>query len=1058
MIRQVLLCARQNWIVLALALLITAVLSPPAFAGGPRYITGTTYFTSATPGQPITWANGTLTYYTDQGNLSPILAGANADSFVADAFSRWTSVSTAALSAVHDGQLAEDVNGTNVVRNSDGTITMPADIQPSAAGTPIGIVYDYDGSVTNALLGAGAGDSSSCFQNAVFGGVDAFATSGNFAHALIVLNGNCIQVSTDLIESKYRLMRVLGRVLGLDWSQLNLNVITGVPNPPTADDQAGFPLMHALDPTSCVPITLCYPDPANLKMDDQAAISRLYPVTSANLGQFAGKQTLGENTARIHGVVSFTDSSGNATQGMQAVNVVARWIDSSSGQPSHRYSASAVSGFLFRGNSGSPVSGWSDPTGVAYSAFGSVDPTLEGLFDLAGLQLPAGTSGQYQLHVEAIDPTWSEWMGPYQPNQVTPSGSFLPVVVSVANGADIEQDAPMTGSALDLVYDPCRGMGWNDPLAVPDSGQWSGEISGYGDADYLSLTAQANRTLTVDAKAIDETGQPSEQKVRPMIGMWALSDPSGTAAEAASNFPFDIGTLGTTRLSVQVLSPGALRIGVTDLRGDGRPDFRYTGHVLYGDSASPTRLGVLGGQPLTLQGIGFNGGMSVTVGGVAAQVLGASSTQMLLASPAISDSVQSIVITNPDTQASSSLFNVVTYGAAATDQMTLTQSNPAIPVGAQTPNPIRVTVTDSGTNLPVNGATVQWTVNNGATLSLCNAATCPALTDESGRSETRVTLGASGTTTVTAQLAPAAYPNKSVQTTLTSTTAAKSISLQPIRLWAVAGTALNVPLAARVLTSAGQPVSGLTLNFSVTAGTGAVTPSTVTTDSAGSASATLSVASLSSEVDVVVCAAGGGLACPALNIYKVATSALQLQPVIGTQQAIPVGHSFSPLWLRVLDSSSPPNPVFGVPVNFNTTLFLPSTSVGDPGGGGGRFPVRVVVGAYQATSVSTVDGYSGILPSNGGGTRALDVEVSADPGNGAGLQFSLQTLWPLPSSSDAESRAPNLAPDPNSALDSQVLPNCLGVAHEEDYRPDPRCLGVDLSADHRARRLPGNPP
>jgi hypothetical protein len=129
----------------------------------------------------------------------------------------------------HAGQLAEDVNGSNVFVNGDGTIAMPADIMPTAIATPVGIVYDSDGSVTNALLGQGAGDSINCFTGAVFGGLDNFGTNTNFLHALVVMNGNCAQPSAHLPDVKYRLVRVLGRVLGLDWSQLNLNVITNVP-------------------------------------------------------------------------------------------------------------------------------------------------------------------------------------------------------------------------------------------------------------------------------------------------------------------------------------------------------------------------------------------------------------------------------------------------------------------------------------------------------------------------------------------------------------------------------------------------------------------------------------------------------------------------------------------------------------------------------------------------------------------------------------------------------------------------------------------------------------
>jgi hypothetical protein len=986
-----------------------------AKAGGPKFIVGTSFFTPGTPGQPVIWANGAIRYYTDQGDLSPILDGADADAFVADAFARWSSPPSVALVAIHGGQLAEDVSGANVIRNPDRSITMPADIQPSATSKPVSVVYDYDGTVTDALLGTGAGDPDQCFSNAVFGGPDAFAATGNFAHALIVLNGNCIQQTSDLLESKYRLMRVLGTVLGLDWSQLNLNVITGVPRHPTADDQAGFPLMHAMDPPSCVPITLCYPDPANLKMDDRAAISRLYPVTAANLAQFPGKQPLAANTARVFGKVTFTDSSGNPTEGMQAVNVVARWIDPSSGQPSGQYAASSVSGFLFRGNSGNTISGYADPTGQAYDQFGSTDSTLEGFFDLGALELPSGaTSGQYQISVEPIDPLWSIALGPYQPNQVTPSGSFTPAVVNVTLGTSVEQDAGMVGSAEARENDP-GNLGWGSPLPAPTAGRWCGALSAYGDTDYFWMNAQANRTMAVEVTALDETEQPTAQKLRPMIGMWALGDPQGTAPAALSFSPFNTSQPGMTRLSVQVLSPGPLRIGVADLRGDGRPDFTYVGHVLYGDSATPTRLSVQGGTPLAIQGIGFKAGMTVSVGNTGTPVLAVYPNQILATAPSFTDGVQSITVTDPTGGAYSSLINVLTFGAAATDSMLISQSNPAIPVGGVTPSPIRVTVNASDGVTPVDGATVQWSVNNNATLSLCRASTCTELTDESGHAETRVTLGASGATTVTAQLAPAAYPNIQVQTTLSSTTAAKSISLMPTKIWGTHAMSLNVPLTARVLTSVGTPVGGQTLNFTITAGTGTLSPPTVTTGNDGYGYSTLQVPSLSGEVGAVVCAATGGIPCPSLNVFQVSSTALHLQPVSGAQQAVTVGQSFTTLRIRVFDSSSPPNPVFGVPVAFTTTLMLP---LGGPGTGGpgsepiGHNPQRVIVGSLRTVVTSDVDGYAAIIPSNGGGVQALDVDVSVDPGNGAALQFALQTLPAVTRASDASA-----TPKPTDPVD-----------------------------------------
>src|SRR5262249_32251071 len=151
----------------------------------------------------------------------------------------------------------------------------------AATTKPISIVYDFDGQVTGALLGAGAGDPLYCFTNAAFGGPDNFSPDGHIVHALVVINGNCATNSSQLADLKYRLIRVLGHTLGLDWSQLNINVITRT-SVPTSDDFNGFPLMHFSDLQSCVPISACYPSADQLRMDDRAAISRLYPITAQN--------------------------------------------------------------------------------------------------------------------------------------------------------------------------------------------------------------------------------------------------------------------------------------------------------------------------------------------------------------------------------------------------------------------------------------------------------------------------------------------------------------------------------------------------------------------------------------------------------------------------------------------------------------------------------------------------------------------------------------------------------------------------------------------------------
>ena len=441
-------------------------------------------------GSPLTWAQGTLSYYTDQGDLSAILPGASADTFVANAFATWTGIPTAALSATHSGQLAEDVTGANLAV-ANGVITTPADIAPTATATPIGIVYDQDGSVTDDLLGAGASNSADCAQNAAFGGIDNFGTNAQFLHALIVLNGNCAQTSSQLPDLQYHLVRVIGRVLGLDWSQANLNVVTGKPAA-TAAQIAGFPLMHEFDPPLCVPVANCYSNngavnPAQPKMDDQAAISRLYPVTAQNLANFPGKKVFSQTTARIHGSVYFTDASGAAAQPMQGVNVVARWIDPSTDQPSGTAVASSISGFLFCGNAGNIITGLLDSTGQNFNRFGSNDPTLEGFFDLAGLQIPNGaTSAQYQLTVEAVDPLWSTHAGPYgSASQVQPSGSAQPILLTVTLGGDVTQNILMQSSAVQKPQ--WYGQtSFAAPAQLPTSGNWAGVLKRIRRCGFLS--------------------------------------------------------------------------------------------------------------------------------------------------------------------------------------------------------------------------------------------------------------------------------------------------------------------------------------------------------------------------------------------------------------------------------------------------------------------------------------------------------------------------------------------------------------------------------------------
>ena len=223
-----------------------------------------------------------------------------------------------------------------------------------------------------------------------------------------------------------------------------------------------------------MPITVCYANPYQLAPDDVAALSRLYPAAPP-----------AARTARIYGSVYFVNALGSIAQPMQGVNVVARWIDPSTGQPSDEYGASSVSGFLFTGNAGNPITGLADALGNLYSEFGSSNQTVEGFFDLGGLPIPNGaSSAQYQLAVEALDPLWSAGVCPYDTSQVAPSGTFETIVVTVAAGGDVEQDILMSGSAQP-VPPLAATETWSAPAPVLSPGDWVGSLSGYGDVGYF---------------------------------------------------------------------------------------------------------------------------------------------------------------------------------------------------------------------------------------------------------------------------------------------------------------------------------------------------------------------------------------------------------------------------------------------------------------------------------------------------------------------------------------------------------------------------------------------
>ncbi len=999
------------------ALLVCAAIA--SRAGGPAFVAGSGY-NPGVEGQALVWASGSVAYFTDQGDLSLLLSGAQADAFVATAFSAWTSIPGVALTATQSGHLAEDVNGSNIAINPDETISAPADITSPAIGTPVGVVYDYDGTVTDALLGEGAGSSEDCFTNAVYGGPDNFSANGNIVHALVVINGVCASTNAQLPDVQYRLVRVLGRVIGLGWSQANVNVLTRQP-PPISDDFAGFPVMHYEDPIACVPISACYTNAAVPKMDDMDSLARLYPGSNP---QPAG---------RIWGGVYFTDPSGNASQQMQGVNVVARLMQF--GQPSGQYVVTSVSGFAFHGNAGNIINGYVDGDGLRYDRWGSNDPSIEGFFDLGQLLIPTGqTVAEYQLSIEPLDATWSVGVESYAPTQVTPSGSFAPVVVTVANGSNAERDILMLQDEIVEAH-PGTGSTYANPAALPLSGAWGSWISGYGSTDFFQFTAQSNRTASVTVTALDETSQPTETKLLPVIGIWELSDGTGDPAPAFTPSAFNSTTFATSRLDAQFGATETFRVGVADFRGDGRPDYFYQANLLYSDAVTPARLSLAGGVT-TLYGIGFRPGLQVSVGSNNGSTMSASATQIGVALPPGSlDGTATIQVTDPVTGAFSQMIGALSYGALPNDLLILLQgAESATPVGAQAANPIRVRAVAADGITPVNGATIAWSANNGLQLSACNGASaCSVLSDEAGEASSWLTPSIAGPSAISISLAPASYspPQMQQASVLATSTSMDLVAMTPTR-WIGQGATMAVPLTVEAL-NLGKPMANIAVNFLVTNGTASLSAGSATTNASGFATVTANLANPAGTVQVSGCVAPNNAPCQTFTLFTTPSSLWKLETVSGSVQVVSAGQSFQPLIVRVTDGSAAANPVMGVSVIFTTTLStLSSSQAGQQNGGAvGGDGMPVILGSSQAQVATTSDGLASIVPSAGSvGPCEVLVVVSAGP---LTAQFPMESVAAIvpqhppnnPLAGHAAPPNPRFAPNFGSQSATEAVPQLL---------------------------------
>ena len=154
---------------------------------------------------------------------------------------------------------------------------------------------------------------------------------------------------------------------------------------------------------------------------------------------------------------------------------------------------------------------------------------------------------------------------------------------------------------------------------------------------------------------------------------------------------------GETWLRMASNGDDIVRIGIADLRGDGRPDYAYDGWLLYADTVSPAHLPASGG-PITIQGWAFVSPTRLLVGGQPALVTSISPNQITAIAPpppaGVTGSVDVEIDDVPTFYAAAIIPGGISYDSGTGDSLTLvTAPSNTVPIGV--PLPFTVTALSS---------------------------------------------------------------------------------------------------------------------------------------------------------------------------------------------------------------------------------------------------------------------------------------------------------------------------------------------------------------------------
>lgn len=442
--------------------------------------------------------------------------------------------------------------------------------------------------------------------------------------------------------------------------------------------------------------------------------------------------------------------------------------------------------------------------------------------------------------------------------------------------------------------------------------------------------------------------------------------------------PFNGAVAGLTKLPVITLVDSEIRIGVADMRGDGRPDYLYRGRVLYADSVKPAILRANGG-PIAITGIGFRPNSTVTVNGVSAQVTSVSPTQITAIAPPSAGATGTVPVQveDPQTLGIALIADGVSYGSQDSNTISIMTA----PSGAVAPGaPLPFTVAVSSGKAPAAGATATFAVAQGSATLACGQPSCPVVTAANGTATLAVAANSSTPTSVTATLSNGA----SVAATFTGQAgAAQGISPLTPNLYLAAGTTAQWTPQGLVLKN-GTPTANAVVTWKP-ASSGVTAPTTASLSASnGIVTQQLAAGPLSpgTVVPVSACLVSNG-SCAQFNVISVPASTLQITPIGGIAQNIAAGQTFTPVILEVTDAMG--DPVAGATVIFYETLdaWTPACS------SEAVCPPAPMIQQQTVQIISGSDGTVVLNPISSAG-QAVRLYITAVTGTSGLLSFELQ--------------------------------------------------------------------